>query len=174
MVAIETMLGNQTILNCHLPRLPCHPAAPWGCVDVVPPWGRGEAVLQIGPLKKIVIKHVCVGKEKSKNKSYVDYNLNYAPPTSTEVLLPLRYITFVSFHCIQHFCTWFCQWPIAATLVRAPASCATPRPSHGRLRHSPCRPQPPMPGSGWALPGRSSPRGGRTPAAARPWLATPW
>jgi hypothetical protein len=64
----------------------------------------------------------------------------------------------VFFHCIQHYCNWFCHWPTAAVLSQALAVRATPRPSHGRLRHSPAgcnlpchgpsRQQPPMPRSG--------------------------
>jgi hypothetical protein len=91
----------------------------------------------------------------------------------------------VFIHCIQHFCTWFCHWPIAAAIGRASACRSTPRPSHvwqrhtlawpqllsNLARHSPGRPQPPTPRSGRAPASRSQPRGGRTLTVTSPCLA---
>jgi hypothetical protein len=182
------MPGNWTILNCHRSRLPCHPAVPWVCINAVPPWGCGDVVLPTCPLSKIVIKYLCVGKKKNwKNRNCVNHGLNYAPRTSTKALLTLHYITLCVFPLHSTFFTWFCRRPTAATLDRAPTGRATPRPSHGWLRHGSDWPQPPSSLSRYG-PDQPQPTAnhaaapadcilaaaGCALAVARLWQATPW
>jgi hypothetical protein len=104
------------------------------------------------------------------NKNYVDYDLNYAPLTSTKALLQLHYITF-------------CVSPLHSTfsyLVLPPAHCghtrsspgwsctprpATPQPRPITASHATQRPSP-----RWLQPGAP-----QSPLAAPwPWPVVPW